>query len=199
MSGPHPATPTDWSHGRWHRIHPCIIKNVDNQNVAFCCQCLFRQTTQIINPKSDFFLLFWDFADHCFDAINKTANHMISFSHVLFICPLVSHMVMQPNIKVRTSAITEKDMAEGALLGVLLKGPSVVWCSHILYLPPLPLATFMITRFTFDLPTSEDASVGASERVKCSQQIVMWSPGGESFQKTETHRGKITQLTDQTL
>lgn len=51
---------------------------------------------------------------------------MISFSHVLFICPLVSRMVMQHNIKVRTLAITEEDVTEGAFLGVFLKGPSVI-------------------------------------------------------------------------
>lgn len=80
---------------------------------------------------------------------------------------------MQHNIKVRTLAITEEDTTEGALLGVFLKGPSVIWCSHILHLHPLTLATFFFMRFTFNLPTSEDSSVGASERVKFSQQTVM--------------------------
>lgn len=81
-------------------------------------------------PKSTQGLIFPPFLGFglslCFDAINETANHMISFSYVLFICLLVSHMVMQHNIKVRTLAITEEDTTEGALLGVFLKGPSII-------------------------------------------------------------------------
>lgn len=186
MSGPHPATPTDWSHGHWHRIHPCIVENVDNQNVAFRCQCLLSQTTQIINPRSDFSHFLEFCYALCFDVIDETANHMISFSHVLFICPLVSCMVMQHNIKVRTLAITEEDMSRGGFFRGVFEGPQCHLMFPCLAPPSLLSHFFFFIKFTFDLPTSEESSVGASKRVKFSQWTVLWSPGGESFQKTET-------------
>lgn len=103
---------------------------------------------------------------------------MISFSHVLFICPLVSHMVMQHNIKVRTLAITEEDMNEGALFGCLWRAPVSsdvpIFCTSLLR----HLQHFFFITFTFDFLTSEDSSVGASERVEFSQRTVVWSAEG---------------------